>query len=316
MSLKDWSLLEQRMTNDFSQASTGILSYSLLLAGKKLRPRLVFLCAYLFGYEGKDHVSLGQALEYLHIGSLMHDDVIDHAQTRRGGPSAHQLFGTREAILAGDLLITKSMNLLVDIQSWEILSLFCKAAENLLQGQLQEVDIGSKTSVCHYVEMMSKKTASLFAAACKGGALLGQASQVECQALYTYGLLLGISYQLLDDAADYQQPLEQWDAGHDFVEKKVTYPLIMAWNDPTLPTSSPLHRPFGLEFKEIKTHIAPYIHQTLRRASAYSQRAYDLLVSRWPNSVDLQSFHRTFFPLPSHTDDIQGIYDELDVQTG
>jgi octaprenyl-diphosphate synthase len=311
MSLKDWSLLEQRMTNDFSQSPTGILSYSLLLSGKKLRPRLVFLCAYLFNYQGKDHIGFGQALEYLHIGSLMHDDVIDHAQTRRGGPCAHQLWGTREAILGGDLLITKSMDLLMDIQNWEIMSLFCKAAQSLLQGQLQEVDIGPKTSLCHYVEMMSKKTAALFAAACKGGAMLGQASEAECQALYTYGLLLGISYQLLDDVADYQQPLDQWDSGHDFVERKVTYPLIMAWNDPTLPETSSLRDPFVLDFEDMKTQIAPYIDQTLRRASAYSQRAYDLLVSRWPESNDLQLFHRAFFPLPSNVEEIEPIYEEL-----
>jgi octaprenyl-diphosphate synthase len=200
--------------------------------GKRIRPLLLMLCARLVGYRGRRHILLGGAVEFIHTATLLHDDVVDGAGLRRGTPSANAVWGNQAAILAGDFLFAKAFSMLVADGSLQALEALSGASTRMAEGEmLQMMDTGDlEMNEERYLEIIGKKTAALFAATCRCGAILGPPAAEAEAALEDFGRDVGLAFQLVDDALDYVGDEVEFGKapGHDLTEGKMTLPLIYA----------------------------------------------------------------------------------------
>lgn len=201
--------------------------------GKHLRPRLALISAHLCGYVGDWHIPLGCAFELLHNSSLFHDDVIDEATTRRGVPSINVSHSNRIAILAGDLLMSRGMDIVVALGDIRLVSEFITTLGKMVEGELIEMSMRdlSEFSYERYVETIDKKTASLIALCLKTGAILAKKQELE-RPLEDVGLLSGRVFQMADDLLDYLYSAEVTgkDRFRDYYEGKPTYPAYIIYN--------------------------------------------------------------------------------------
>jgi octaprenyl-diphosphate synthase len=204
--------------------------------GKRFRPGLLILSARLCGYQGKEHIPLAAVIECIHTATLLHDDVIDNAQVRRGSLSANRQVGNRYSVLTGDFLFCKSLAIGIEIGNLRILQALIAATTALAEGEAMEMEktgeVDGVTSLSITEEenlmLIINKTAVLIAAAMRIGAILGKAPQPVEEALASYGLAVGIAFQMVDDCLDYigdEQNLRK-EIGTDLKEGKVTLPLI------------------------------------------------------------------------------------------
>jgi octaprenyl-diphosphate synthase len=201
--------------------------------GKRLRPLLTLACAKMCGYEnGEDDVSLATAVEFIHTATLLHDDVVDGSHMRRGQEAANVIWGNQASVLVGDFLFSKSFELMVETKSLSALETLSKASSTIAEGEVLQLSIkGTIPDQDTYFQVITAKTATLFAAACRvGGIVAGQTPRGE-QALWDFGLHFGIAFQLIDDALDYFGASENLgkSVGDDFREGKVTLPVICAY---------------------------------------------------------------------------------------
>ncbi len=200
--------------------------------GKRIRPALLMLCARLVGYSGSRHIVLAGAVEFIHTATLLHDDVVDGAGLRRGTPSANSVWGNQAAILAGDFLFAKAFSMLVADGNLQVLEALSGASTRMAEGEmLQMMDTGDiRMNEERYLEIVGKKTAALFAATCRCGAILGDADAKTEAALHDFGMGVGLAFQLVDDALDYVGEEAEFGKapGHDLTEGKMTLPLIYA----------------------------------------------------------------------------------------
>ncbi|MEN8723908.1 MAG: polyprenyl synthetase family protein [Alphaproteobacteria bacterium] len=202
--------------------------------GKRLRPMLTLATAHMCGYQGgQRHVMLASCVEFLHTATLLHDDVVDESELRRGKPTANQIFGNQAAILVGDYLISKSFHMLVHDGSIEVLKVLSDAAVVIAAGEVLQLEVQNEiaTSEDDYLRVIESKTAALFAAACEISAVLTDQPDAERKALSDYGRFLGVAFQLVDDALDYRasQAALGKTVGDDFREGKITLPVVLAW---------------------------------------------------------------------------------------
>ena len=205
--------------------------------GKRLRPLLTVAAARLCGYPGRDggarHVDLAACVEFIHTATLLHDDVVDESQLRRGLASANAVFGNKASVLVGDFLFARAFELMVEDGSLEVLAILSKAAATIAEGEVLQLMTQNdlSTSEARYLEVIQGKTAALFAAACQIGAVVADRPEREGLALSTYGLKLGIAFQLVDDALDYvaDQATLGKTIGDDFREGKITLPVLVAF---------------------------------------------------------------------------------------
>ncbi len=212
-----------------------ITSYITGRGGKRLRPLLVLLCARLNGYEGPDHIILGNVVEYLHAATLLHDDVLDKAEIRRGSPSANQKWGNHFAVLGGDFLYTKAFEILLQRFPRDIIRILCRASLDMIEGEVLQrqwkgrIDLSEET----YFEIVSLKTASLISACCQTGSLLGGAQLEQVEDLAEFGRLLGTAFQIIDDTLDYTADPENLGKalGGDLRQGTVTLPLIYLFQE-------------------------------------------------------------------------------------
>lgn len=202
--------------------------------GKRLRPILTLACSQLCGYDGIRHRKLATCVEFIHTATLLHDDVVDASDLRRGGPSANALFGNQASVLVGDFLFSRAFQLMVEDGSLEVLKILSTASAVIAEGEVLQLSTmnDSATSEQAYLEVVRAKTAELFAAACRIGAIVAGRSAVEEEALRTYGLNLGIAFQIIDDVLDYNARQTELGktVGDDFREGKMTLPVILAIN--------------------------------------------------------------------------------------
>ncbi len=202
--------------------------------GKRLRPILTLACAKLCGYDGVRHRKLATCVEFIHTATLLHDDVVDASDLRRGGPSANALFGNQASVLVGDFLFSRAFQLMVEDGSLDVLRILSTASAVIAEGEVLQLSTmnDSKTSEQAYLEVVHAKTAELFAAACRIGAVVASRSAVEEEALRTFGLNLGIAFQIIDDVLDYSARQAELGktVGDDFREGKMTLPVILAIN--------------------------------------------------------------------------------------
>jgi octaprenyl-diphosphate synthase len=207
-----------------------IVRYSLLGAGKRIRPLLFVLSARLCGYKGKDVYRLSTIFEYVHAASLVHDDVLDNADLRRSKPSVRQVWGNPAAVLGGDFLYSAASAIAVECRNLELIRLLSEVLKRMVEGQFLELEHTHDWNIskAEYVEIITAKTAALMGAACSSGALVAGADQDTMRRLGDFGLTLGIAFQLMDDLLDYTSSEEVFGkpVGKDLKEGKITLPLV------------------------------------------------------------------------------------------
>jgi len=201
--------------------------------GKRLRPMLTLGCARLCGYDGSRHIALAAAVEFIHTATLLHDDVVDASDLRRGRDTANAVWGNKPAILVGDFLFSRSFELMVADGSLRILEILSSASSIIAEGEVLQLMTQNDTGTTEaaYLEVIQTKTAELFAAASRIGAVLAERSQAEEEALDRFGRNLGIAFQLVDDMLDFsgcQTELGK-SIGDDFHDGKVTLPILLAF---------------------------------------------------------------------------------------
>ena len=209
--------------------------------GKRLRPLLTLASARLCGYgeqEGqKRHIGLAACVEFIHTATLLHDDVVDESTLRRGMASANALFGNKASVLVGDFLFARSFQLMTADGSLEVMAILSAASATIAEGEVLQMSTQNdlSTPIERYLEVIHGKTAALFAAACRVGAVIAQHDRKAELALEQYGTNLGMAFQLVDDALDYaadQQVLGK-TVGDDFREGKITLPVLAAYEQGT-----------------------------------------------------------------------------------
>ena len=199
--------------------------------GKRLRPLLTLACAKLCGYAGERHIRLAACVEFIHTATLLHDDVVDESQLRRGLASANAIFGNKASVLVGDFLFARAFQLMVEDGSLQVLEILSRAAATIAQGEVLQLvtqnDLASDEA--SYLDVIKGKTAALFEAGCQVGAIVANRPEAE-PALAAYGMSLGIAFQLVDDALDYaaDEATLGKTVGDDFREGKITLPVLIA----------------------------------------------------------------------------------------
>ncbi len=222
--------------------------YIITSGGKRLRPLLLLLCAKATGYEGKHHYPLAVVIELIHTATLLHDDVVDESNIRRGGDSANEIWGNAASVLVGDFLYSRAFEIMVEPDSMQIMRILSKATNMIAEGEVMQLlnirNIGISQS--DYYGVIERKTACLFKAACQIGAILSNTSKSTVKALGDYGLHLGNAFQVIDDVLDYESSTEiiGKEVGDDLAEGKITLPMIYA-----------LEKTSGAKNKLLKTAI-------------------------------------------------------------
>ena len=200
--------------------------------GKRMRPLLTLATAKLCGYGGDRQIKLAACVEFIHTATLLHDDVVDESLLRRGFASANAVFGNKASVLVGDFLFSRAFELMVEDGSLDVLRILSNASATIAEGEVLQLttqnDISTTTQ--KYFAVIRGKTAALFAAAAEVGGVIAGAGAQECAALRSFGMDLGMAFQLVDDALDYAADQAELGktVGDDFREGKLTYPVILA----------------------------------------------------------------------------------------
>ncbi len=201
--------------------------------GKRVRPVLTLAGAKLCGYEGDRQVRLAASVEFIHTATLLHDDVVDESMLRRGRDSANAVWGNQSSVLVGDFLFARAFELMVTDGSLRVLKILSRASAVIAEGEVMQLltTNDTETSEEAYLDVIRAKTATLFAAAARIGAVIADRPRVEEEALESYGMNLGIAFQLIDDVLDYSadQAALGKTVGDDFREGKISLPVVLAW---------------------------------------------------------------------------------------
>ncbi len=202
-------------------------------SGKRLRPLLTLAMAAQFNNYSKNPILLAAAVEFIHTATLLHDDVVDESNLRRGKKTANTIWGNEFSVLAGDFLFAQSFELMVETKSIEALASLASASCKITQGEFQQMQIANKpeTSIENYLEVIGKKTAELFGASCKSGVIVSEGNANQQNAAYDYGFNLGLAFQIIDDLMDFSNLPDKMgkNLGDDFKLGKTTLPVILAW---------------------------------------------------------------------------------------
>ncbi len=257
--------------------------------GKRMRPMLTLASARLLGYSGARHHRLAAAVEFIHTATLLHDDVVDMSDLRRGKRTANLIWGNPATVLVGDFLFSRSFELMVEDGSLKVLKILSHASAVIAEGEVNQLTAARRIDLAEdrYLAIIDAKTAALFAAACKIAAVVAERPETEEAALDAYGRNLGIAFQLVDDAIDYVSDAGTMgkDAGDDFREGKMTLPVILAhargsaddrkfWKD-AIEGRRNSDEDFAHAVDLVRASRA--VDDTLARARHYGQRAIDAL---------------------------------------
>jgi len=201
--------------------------------GKRLRPMLTLASAGLCGYGGGRHIGLAACVEFIHTATLLHDDVVDESDLRRGAATANAVWGNKSSVLVGDFLFSRSFELMVEDGSLDVLAILSRASSVIAEGEVLQLMTANDTETGEedYLEVIRSKTAKLFAAAAEIGAVVADRPMAEREALRTFGHNLGMAFQLVDDVLDYsaRQATLGKTVGDDFREGKITLPVVLAF---------------------------------------------------------------------------------------
>lgn len=207
-----------------------VAAHILSSGGKRVRPLLLLLSARLCGYPGREHYQLGSLVEFIHTATLLHDDVVDEADIRRGRRTARKVWGNQISILVGDYLYSKAMAQIVEFRSHGMNEVLAEACTKMAEGEVLQLYYNGNPSMpeSDYIKIVEHKTAGLIAAACRMGAILADASEEKQSALFRFGQYLGIAFQVADDTLDYNADGERLGKtlGQDLRQGKATLPLL------------------------------------------------------------------------------------------
>ena len=257
--------------------------------GKRLRPMLTLGASKLCGYSGRRHVNLAACVEFIHTATLLHDDVVDASDLRRGTETANAVWGNEASVLVGDFLFSRAFEIMVADGSLRVLDILSSASAIIAEGEVAQLLTTNDTATSEdaYLDVIAAKTAALFSAACRIGAVVAERPNAEDEALASYGRNLGIAFQLVDDVLDYssREATLGKTIGDDFREGKLTLPVILAFR-----RGSDEERAFWRRTMEqgeqVETDLAQAIHlmteynalrDTVSRARHYGARACDAL---------------------------------------
>ncbi|VAW91239.1 Octaprenyl diphosphate synthase [hydrothermal vent metagenome] len=198
--------------------------------GKRLRPVIHLLCARAIGYSGVQHIDIAAIIEFIHTATLLHDDVVDASDLRRGQETANSLWGNEASVLVGDFLYSRAFQMMVDVGDMQIMSILANATNTIAEGEVQQLlnVHDPETTEQRYLDVIHNKTAKLFESASELAAILGQQDSEAQKAMAKYGMHLGTAFQLIDDVLDYSASSEEMgkNIGDDLAEGKPTLPLI------------------------------------------------------------------------------------------
>ncbi len=210
-----------------------LADYLISSGGKRLRPMLTLAAAKLCSFDGRTHIALAAAVEFIHTATLLHDDVVDGSALRRGKQTANLVYGNQASVLVGDFLFSRSFQLMVTSGHLRVLDILSNAAAVIAEGEVLQLATANNTATTEdtYLQVIQAKTAALFAAATQVGAVVAERPDAEEEALESYGRNLGIAFQLVDDALDYSgnQVKLGKAVGDDFREGKITLPVVLAF---------------------------------------------------------------------------------------
>ncbi|PHS71435.1 MAG: octaprenyl diphosphate synthase [Methylophaga sp.] len=225
------SMIQSRLQSDVVLINQ-LGHYIINSGGKRLRPALAILCARACGYQGDKHINLATIIEFIHTATLLHDDVVDNSNMRRGQETANNLWGNEASVLVGDFLYTRSFEMMVEMDSMQLMRILSHATNIIAEGEvLQLLNCHDPdTSEASYLEVIHHKTAKLFEAAGQLGAVISQSSPEIELAMSNYAMHLGSAFQLVDDLLDYSESSDAIgkNIGDDLAEGKATLPLIYA----------------------------------------------------------------------------------------
>ena len=229
-------VIHQRLSSDVALVDQ-LSHYIVNSGGKRLRPLLVLLSAKTFNYQGDMHHLLAAIIEFIHTATLLHDDVVDESDLRRGNETANALFGNAASVLVGDFLYSRAFEMMVDVNDMRVMQILATTTNVIAEGEvMQLMNVhDANTTEAKYLEVIHCKTAKLFEAATQLGAILCDRSEKEIQAMAAYGRYLGTAFQLIDDVMDYTSSSEDMgkNVGDDLAEGKPTLPLIYAMQNST-----------------------------------------------------------------------------------
>jgi len=281
---------------------SAIGEYLLLSGGKRFRAKLLLLSSKLCQYHGDLHISMASLIEFIHTATLLHDDVVDKAQLRRGIDSANAKWGNEACVLVGDFLFTQCFSLLVQSGNWKIVEIVSKATTIMAEGELEELIKTNDLSLTEddYLSIITRKTASLISAATQIGAILGDVSENRERALSEFGMNVGVAFQLIDDHLDYTSNEEEFGKkiGIDLHDGKITLPLISALRqcnreEKAFIRETVMSHPItkGTFFRVVEI-INRYhgIEYTWEKARGYVEKAKDHL-RLFPNSKEKEALH-------------------------
>jgi octaprenyl-diphosphate synthase len=278
-----------------------VANHLIASGGKRMRPILTLATAGLCGYGGEGHIKLAAAVEFMHTATLLHDDVVDESDMRRGKAAARVLWGNEASVLVGDFLLGQAFKMMVEVGSLPCLEVLSSAAAVIAEGEVMQLSAAKDTATTEdaYLAIIRAKTAALFAAACEVGPILAGRARAEVAACRGFGANLGIAFQLIDDALDYGGSSAKLgkNVGDDFREGKITLPVVLSFR-----RGAPHEREFwrrtlekgevvdgDLEFAltTMKKHRA--LEDTIERARHYGAMARDALelfaASPWKHAL-------------------------------
>jgi len=245
--------------------------------GKRLRPILCLMASRAYGYNGIHHHTLSAIIEFIHTATLLHDDVVDESELRRGQETANALFGNAASVLVGDFLYSRAFEMMVDVDSMKVMQILAETTNVIAEGEVMQLMNchDADTTEQRYLDVIHAKTAKLFEAATRLGAVLCQRPEAEENAMASYGMHLGTAFQLIDDVLDYSSSSEEMgkNVGDDLAEGKPTLPLIFAMRNGTEEQSAVVRKAIedgGLDYLEPvmqaiqKTGAIEYTEKTAR----------------------------------------------------
>jgi len=257
--------------------------------GKRMRPMLTLASARLLDYSGARHHKLAASVEFIHTATLLHDDVVDSSDLRRGRRTANIIWGNPASVLVGDFLFSRAFELMVEDGSLKVLKILSGTSAIIAEGEVNQLTAVRRLDLSEerYLDIIGAKTAALFAAACRIAAVVAERGEADEAALDAYGRNLGIAFQLVDDAIDYVSDASTMgkDAGDDFREGKMTLPVILAyargneaerafWKE-AVSGRRAADEDFAEAIRLVRSTRA--VDDTLARARHYGQRAIDAL---------------------------------------
>lgn len=225
-------LIRTRMASEHAPRIPEVTAHLVEAGGKRLRPLLTLAAARLCGYDGPFHVHLAATVEFIHTATLLHDDVVDESEKRRGRPTANLLWDNKTSVLVGDYLFSRSFQLMVETGSLRVLDILANASATIAEGEVLQLTAAQDLATTEgiYLQVVRGKTAALFSAATEVGGVIAGAPESQVRALFTYGDALGIAFQIADDLLDYGGSSQATgkNIGDDFRERKLTLPVIKA----------------------------------------------------------------------------------------